>query len=280
MNGYRVCALITCHNRRAKTLQCLHALFGNSLPEEIYLHIILVDDGSSDGTSEAVTREFSQVEILRGDGNLYWNRGMHKAFAAALSTGFDAYLWLNDDTILYPDAIVRLLETASALASRIGNPCVVVGSTEDDSGRLTYGGGVAVSRLRRFKYRKVWDALYPVECEAMNGNCVLIPGGAALVVGNIDPAYEHAMGDMDYSLRAREAGVRVFVAPGFIGKCDNNLAANTYQDMALPFAKRWKLMVGPKGLPPSSWCRFTRRHGGMLWPIYFVWPYLRQLGKL
>lgn len=202
---------------------------------------------------------------------------MHLAFAKALSIGFDAYLWLNDDTTLYPDAISRLLATSLALAPQAGKPCVIVGSTEDDAGKLSYGGSVAVSRIRRFQYRKVWDAENPVECEAMNGNCVLIPGEVAAVVGNIDPAYEHAMGDIDYALRARRAGMRVFVAPGFIGKCANNPVGNTHRDAKLSFFMRWRLMVGPKGLPPASWYRFTRRHGGSLWPFYFVWPYIKQV---
>ena len=42
--------------------------------------IIFVDDGSTDGTAEAVARSFPETTILTGDGSLFWNRGMHVAF--------------------------------------------------------------------------------------------------------------------------------------------------------------------------------------------------------
>jgi len=94
----KIAALITCHNRRAQTLACLEALYQNALSQDYSLHVILVDDGSTDGTGEAVRELYPSVEIIRGDGNLYWNKGMYRAFGHAMETGFDAYLWLNDDT--------------------------------------------------------------------------------------------------------------------------------------------------------------------------------------
>lgn len=272
-----IAVLLTCHNRRDKTLACLRALFGNVLPPHASIHVVMVDDGSTDGTAAAVAGEFPGVEILQGSGGLYWNRGMHMAFGHALKRGFDGYLWLNDDTELYPDSIMRLVASASDMYSETGVPCVIVGSTEDDDGRLSYGGSVTHSRLRRFRFYKVWNKDREVECEAMNGNCVLVPAQVADAVGNIDPVFEHAMGDVDYALRVRSKGMRVFAVRGFVGRCANNSLANTYMDPSLPLRKRWRLMTGAKGLPPASWYRLTRRHGGVLWPLHFAWPYLKQL---
>ncbi len=273
----RIAVLITCHNRRDKTLICLRALFASELLAEVELHVILVDDGSTDKTAQFVAHEFPQVEILFGDGNLFWNRGMHRAFARAMEVGFDGYLWLNDDTVLYPKTVERLVSTANRLSKGQNQFCIVVGATEDDQGTLTYGGSIAVNRLQRFKFRKVWNADQPVECEAMNGNCVLIPHEVAKKIGNIDPEFEHAMGDIDYSLRARSAGFRVFSAPGFVGRCTANPIAHTFQDRSLGLKERWKFITSRKGVPVKSWYRFTRRHGGLFWPMYFVSPYLKQL---
>jgi GT2 family glycosyltransferase len=271
----KIAVLITCHNRCHKTLACIQAIFSSHLPEIATIHVILVDDGSTDGTRESIREKFPSVEIIVGDGNLFWNRGMHIAFSRALEIGFDAYLWLNDDTILYPDAISRLISTAIDLKSRLHIPCVVVGATANNTGKLTYGGSVAVNRIRRFQYRKVWDAHIPVECEVMNGNCVLISRDVAEVVGNIDPEFEHAMGDTDYALRVRKAGMRVFVAPGFAGTCDINPIAGTFSDERLNVVDRWRHITSRKGLPLRSWHRFTKRHGGMFWYLYFVWPYIK-----
>ena len=275
----RIAVLITSYNRCRKTLECLSALFDSKLSEGVSLHVVLVDDGSTDDTVESVIKAFPQVEIINGDGNLFWNRGMHLAFARALEVGFDHYLWLNDDTVLYTDAIKRLLITSNDLFSKLNCACIVVGSTEDDDGQLSYGGSIAINRLRRFQYRKVWSLDHSVECEVMNGNCVLIPHEVTALVGNIDASFEHAMGDIDYALRARAVGVPVYVAPGIIGKCSNNLLTNTFYDVKLSFSKRWMHITSRKGLPPASWYLFTRRHGGVLWPLYFAWPYLKVLLK-
>jgi GT2 family glycosyltransferase len=238
-------------------------------------HVIVVDDGSTDGTSDAIGEEFPEITILSGDGNLFWNSGMHWAFDHALKTGYEAYLWLNDDTILFPDSFHRLLSSFQEVSQRSGPDCVVVGSTKDHDGRLSYGGSISISRLRRFQYQKVWDAKHSVECHVMNGNCVLIPHCVVDRVGNIDPKFEHAMGDTDYALRVRAAGGRVFVAPGFIGECSNNPVASTFLDRDLSLKKRWKHINSRKGLPFRSWFRFTQRHGGILWPLYFAMPYIK-----
>lgn len=272
----RIATLITCHNRREKTLACLDALFANRLPEDVSLHVILVDDGSTDGTSDAVRTRYPSVELIKGDGNLYWNKGMHCAFGRAMETGFDGYLWLNDDTVLYSTAIESLTHAWRITRDQGGRPGIVVGSTQDpETGSLTYGGVIADSRLRPFSYTLVEPQSLPIECHAMNGNCVLVPHDIAQVVGNLDPRFAHAMGDTDYGLRARKAGFKLWIAPSFVGSCDRNSSDGTFTDRALPLGLRWKRMMQPKGLPLASWWLFTSRHGGLLWSLYFVWPYLK-----
>ncbi len=274
----RIAVLITCHNRREKTLACLEALYVNVLPEGVTLHVVLVDDGSTDGTEAAVRERFPSVEILHGDGNLYWNRGMHRAFARAMEIGFDGYLWLNDDTVLYPTALQKLIETWRERTVATGVDALYVGSTQDaQTGQHTYGGVVRHSRWKPFRYSLVQPGEMPMECHTLNGNCVLIPHRVANRLGNLEPCFAHAMGDTDYGLRAGKAGIRIWVTPGYVGVCGWNDITGTYHDSTLPLGVRWKKMMHPKGLPPSSWRVFTQRHGGMLWPVFFFWPYLRVL---
>lgn len=273
----RVAVLLTSHNRCEKTLSCLASLYSAIIPHSWSSHVIIVDDGSTDGTEIAIRAHYPTVEILRGDGCLFWNRGMHWAFAHAMKRDFDFYLWLNDDTVLDSDALVKLADTYRDLSAAHGEKFVVVGSTRDEEGRLSYGGSVAQGKLRRFQYRKVWDSSKPVECEVMNGNCVLIPRLVAEIIGNLDPVFEHAMGDTDYALRVRRAGGRIFAAPGFVGVCSNNPVTQTFMDKQISLAARFKHITSRKGLPIKSWLCFTRRHGGILWPLYFAWPYFKTL---
>jgi len=116
MTRDRIAVLITCHNRKPKTLACLTALFNQTPPSSATTDVYLVDDGSTDGTAEEVHQAYPQVKILQGDGSLFWNGGMRKAFSEALKYDYDYYLWLNDDTILYPEAIASLLTTSHHIA--------------------------------------------------------------------------------------------------------------------------------------------------------------------
>lgn len=269
----KLSVLITCHNRKATTLACLESLFKNSLPDGYLLEVFLVDDGSTDGTADAVRALFPWVRVLSGDSNLFWCRGMHKAFEIALQGNYDYYLWLNDDTTLRTDALSRLLECEAAQGHR--KPVIVVGSTVDaDTGELTYGGVVRSSRFRPTTFQRVVPGDVPQRCDSMTGNIVLIPSKVAQAVGNLDPVFEHAMGDTDYALRARRLGFEVWAGPGVFGTCGNNSNAGTYLDASQPLSRRWRQMMSRKGLPWRSWLVLTRRHAGPLWLLYFAWPYV------
>lgn len=271
-----VCALLTCFNRRDTTLACLRALGASTGVEHVELHAVLVDDGSSDGTAQAVRAEFPWVEVVVSDGSLFWCRGMHLAFETAFRKGFDHYVWLNDDTTLRNEALAGLLACEAWLRARTDAPVIVVGNTVDPvTGAHTYGGERQPSALASFRVERIAPGPAPQRCDTMTGNIVLIPALAAECVGNIDPAFEHAMGDTDYALRARRLGVELWVAPHVHGSCAHNSVAGTYLDASLPTTERWKRMLHRKGLPWRSWLTFTRRHTGVMWPLYFAWPYAK-----
>jgi GT2 family glycosyltransferase len=272
----RICALITCFNRREKTIACLDALAASAGFNAGQLHAVLVDDGSTDGTAQAVRERFPWVQVLQADGALFWCRGMHLAFETAMRAEFDAYLWLNDDTMLQPDALSRLRDASLALERISGAPVIVVGSTVDAmTGALTYGGERRPSRLAPLRIERVQPATSPQRCDSMTGNIVLISAEAARRVGNIDPVFEHSMGDTDYALRANKLGVQVWVDAGVHGTCSYNSAQGTWCDASQPLRRRWKDMMSRKGLPWRSWLAMTRRHAGPLWPLYFALPYVK-----
>lgn len=273
----RIAVLLTTFNRRPLTLQCLEALFAQEVAG-VTLQVFLVDDASSDGTAEAVAERFPGVHIEHGSGELYWVRGMHRAFASALAIGFDYYLWFNDDTLLHADALARLLATA-AEKERGGAPPIVTGSTSDPlTGVFTYGG---------FCWRSKWippllrhvhpDPDAAVECVTMNGNFTLIPQAVAQIIGNLDPHFQHSLGDIDYGLRATAAGFHVYAVPGYIGTCSDNSVSGTWRDADLSLRQRWKQMQSPKGSPWKEWSYFARRHMGPLWPLYAVSPYVKLI---
>ena len=273
-----IAILITCHNRKEKTLSCLEAIYINILPEKYFLDVYLVDDGSKDGTGQAVHERYPKVHIIKGDGNLYWNGGMRVAFNAAMEKGFDYYMWLNDDTQLYPSAIKTIISVSSKLSAQINNSVVVVGSTQESlSGGISYGGLRRMSWWRPLNFTLVSPSNIPEICDTMNGNCVLIPREIASAVGNLEESFIHSMGDIDYGLRAGKAGFCIYVSPGFVGQCKCNPIDQTFLDDRLSLTMRWKKIISVKGLPPRQRYVLVSRHAGLLWPFVWVWPYIKLL---
>jgi GT2 family glycosyltransferase len=271
-----IAVLVACHNRRETTLSCIRRLHEQAGADG-KIEIFIFDDGSTDGTSDAILAEFKHINLLHGDGNYYWCGGMRMAFAAALARDFDFYLWLNDDTDLDGEALQRLLDVHKSVIASSPVGAIVVGSTRDPkSEKLSYGGWRGLSRYNRLSFAKVEpDRLKPLECDSMNGNCVLISRAVAQRVGNLDPVFTHGMGDLDYGLRARKRGCRIWIAPGFIGSCKQNTGKGLWSDSSAPLWDRWKRLLGPKGLPLNEWLTFTRRHAGWLWPLHWANPYLK-----
>ena len=71
-----IVALACCRNRRQLTLSAISDLYGQNLSNDIKLSIVLVDDSSSDGTSQSVLDLYPNVELVDGSGDLYWAGGM------------------------------------------------------------------------------------------------------------------------------------------------------------------------------------------------------------
>lgn len=286
MNCDRLAALLTCHNRKSMTLACLKALFNQELPNEVTIDAYLVDDGSTDGTAEAVAQSYPQVKILQGDGSLFWNGGTHLAFAEASKYDYDFYLWLNNDTFLDPNALSNLLETYNYLRDQSEHRAIITGSTCDSKTKaLTYGGVVRRSRWRPLKFDLVEPGEQAKRCDTMNGNCVLIPRSVVQIVGNLEPAFTHYAGDWDYGLRARRQGCTVWIAPGYVGTCSQNYQPGSEADSPIDIGEGLKKLSQPKGLPVREqvlhpfweWKVFAQRYGGLLWPIYWLIPYRRLL---
>lgn len=282
MNNTKVsiAAIITCYNRKEKTLTCLKNLMSQDGIENVDLTVYLVDDGSTDGTGDAVKKNFPQVNLFKGNGTLYWNGGMRFAFSVAKKSDYDYYLWLNDDTFLYSDALKLLLDTSNSIRSQKGGDVIVTGTINDiDTGKVNYGGRIKKSKFQPLKFIQLENSTEPQQCDTFNGNVVLIPRNVAKKIGNISPEYskQHG-GDIDYGLRAKYAGFESWVAPGFIGECASNTTEGTLFDKKLPFKERIKIMKTPHGVPPAKeWMVFSKRHAGFLWPIYWIRTMVRVI---
>ena len=268
----KLAILLTVHNRKEKTLQCLRCLDQQEYDKEkLKVEIYLTDDGSTDGTSDAVRSEFPNVHIVQGDGSLFWNRGMIAAWNEAAKEDFDFYLWLNDDTFIYQDVIDRLIVSSHNHVDQavvVGATCAVGNHTE-----ITYGGwaGGLVQNLTKEQ-----------KCDTFNGNIVLIPRSVYKVLGTNDPYYRHCLGDFDYGYRAKANGIEAWLAVGIMGECDKHERPTVWMDPSQPFSKRWKNFNSPTGNNPFEFFYYRKKNFGFFPAcktfisnyLHFLFPYL------
>jgi len=267
-----IAVLITCHNRRTTTIKCLKSLYSCHLQKNNIIQTYLVDDGSTDGTGDAVKLEFPEVEIIKGDGTLYWCGGMKLAFGTAIKKGYDFYLWLNDDTILNDNALNILLNTYFLLYEQIRKDVIVVGSVCDNSNvKTTYGGLQRVRWWRPLHYELVQPSQVPQRCDLFNGNCVLIPERIANATGNMSNSYKQGPGDIDYAKRANRKGFSAWICPGYIGICSKNEVLEKWKDKKLPVKERVKALRHPIDIiRTKDWVVYSKKYHKALFPYFFI----------
>jgi GT2 family glycosyltransferase len=273
----RIVALLASHNRCAETLACLSSYFAQNVGPDVSLSAVVVDDGSDDGTAAAVQERFPNTHVIIGRGDLFWARSMAIAEEAARTYDPDYLLWLNDDVILDEGAVRNLMDTVVRASS---NGCIVAGAVRDPvTGKVTYSG-VRRSRVHPLRVVLIPPTERPVEIDTFDGNVVLVPRAACERVGGIDGEFEHASADHDYGLRAAKAGVPRLLAPGTVGTCVFNRCEEPWADPTLTVRERFQVLVSSKGHPPRSRARYLRRHGGPVWPLFWLAPYIRALPSL
>ena len=238
-------ALFTCFNRKGKSIHAIESLLSGN--PGIDFTFLVVDDGSTDGTAEALKARDFPVRILRGD------------------TDYDYLLMMNDDVDFYPGCI-------EAMAAQSGGRDVIVGATEDTAGKLSYSG---IQYEKGIHYR----FMDPGETEpaaTMNANCVLIPYALFRKTGSMDPHYHHSLGDFDYGFALRKAGGTLRVSQNYVGLCCDNPQTGTWHDRSLPLKQRLKKKESIKGDPIGPWFYYLKKHFGLFTAIKSsLTPYIR-----
>lgn len=265
----QIAVLLTVFNRKDKTLTCLRQLFNQQLVENVKLDVYLVNDGCTDGTPEAVREEFPKVHVINADGNLFWNRGMYTAWdTAAKAKDYDYYLWLNDDTFVYPYMLLMLMKSVE----QTDNQSIIIGATQSsDHKKITYGGRIDGNKI------PIPDGNLQ-EVKHFNGNIVLVPKNVYEQLGNLDYYFSHSKGDFDYGLRAFKAGIKMYQAGKILGECEEHPSLDRWCDPTIPFRKRWLMLHRPNGMPPKEIFHLEFRHYGILKAsFHFLTIYIRCL---
>lgn len=237
----KIAVIVTVHNRRCTTMRCFELFHKMHGLDKFDFDFYMVDDGCTDDTVEFVSREFPHIRILKGDGKLYWNRGMWFAWREASCKSHDFYLWLNDDTMLFENALELLFDDYNALyENTIVSGCCCDTETQT---KATYGGW----RDRCL----VSPNGTPQEVEKINGNFVLIPNSVYCRIGNLNPYFRHSFGDFEYGERARKNGIGLFISSFFIGTCNRHDYKKCF-DKNISLLLRLKYLYSPLGPHPMD----------------------------
>jgi len=254
---------MTCHNRRQKTINCLRSLYGCKLPPGYQFEVFLVDDASIDGTSEAVKNDFPKVNVIPGNGKLFWNRGMLLAWETATRLKyFDFYLWLNDDTILFYYAFNILLQKTQ---TKDGKQILVGATCSSNLNDVTYSG------FQFYKTKLIPNGEWQ-NCDYFNGNIVLIPAIVFKKIGFLDSRFTHTLGDFDYGMRATKMGILNLLSPLVLGICETTPTVPKWRNTDYTVLERIHHLYSPLGNNPNDFFIIDSRQYGYIKAIihYFT----------
>lgn len=294
----KIAVLYTCFNRKEKTLASLESCYkalrknlGEVVPEGIEVEVFLTDDGCTDGTPEAIRKQFADktIHILKGTGNMFWAGGMRFAWNEAMNMQkeWDFYLLLNDDTYLLESAFIELINTHLYCINKYGKSGIYSGITCDpiNSEMITYGGVIFVNKLRGV-YKKLGKSSIPQMCDMTNANIMLVHKNVVSKIGILNKDYIHGAADFDYTYTARKNDIPVLITANHCGICDfdhmndndhkNKLCSMTLKDRKKYFSnpitsgKDYELLI-KRTVPLKYPITWIFRKLNLYCPSFYFW---------
>lgn len=275
-----VSIIIPVHNRKLITQKILSQLslqineYTNSSEDHFVIEyqILVVDDGSIDGTSSLIRQEFSSVKIIKGNGNLWWTGAIVKGMEYAIANlKPDYFLWLNDDLILSSSFIRELSLTCYDLykleSQDIDNNSssifanenleknskgVILGGivmAEKYPDWIAFGGikeGIPVRSVAEFSRQNTKSV------DRLSGNIFLFSKKVSESIGLPDcKRFQHYGGDMEYSIRGQKKEFLVLLYNKLKASCEYEvediiryLPVWMQWYLASNLKEKWKLITG------------------------------------
>ena len=251
-------------NRVADTLECLDSLAGMDYPS---FSIVVVDNGSTDGSPEAIERwggEHLPLKQIRNAENRGFVRGSNQGMRHALSTDTDYVFLLNNDTVVEPDALSLLVATAERSGERSGER---TGERLGDTGMVgpkiyQYGkdnvldsaGTRAIPWLAQgflIGHGEVDHGQYdnPGELPYVTGTALLVRRAVLEKVGLMDEDYFCYFDDFDWGLKARKAGYRLRLEPGAVVHHKGSQTAGLNSSFYVHHMVRSRILFARKNVP-------------------------------
>lgn len=220
--------------------------------------ILLVDNGSTDGSVAAASAEFADVTVIRSESNLGYAGGCNLGLTNARG---EFALLLNDDAVVTEGLLEKLISTMQA--DRTIAVCQPKILSITDPGRFDYAGA-AGGEMDRYGFPfcrgRIFDTCemdlgqydIPTEIFWASGACCLVRCGLVRDVGLFDTDFFAHMEEIDLQWRLRNRGFRSVSVPGAVARHDagSTLSADTPLKVFLNHKNSLMMMV--KNLPATS----------------------------
>jgi len=266
-HSVKIAVVVPVRNRKEITLHCLKQL-QDLKKDGFVLDLIVIDDGSTDGTPEAVTQEFPDAILLRGDGNLWWAEGVNTGYRYALENGYDFVYTINDDIEFKPDALQVLYDTLKLNKNAVCSS-VFLSRTERD--RILIAGLRFKGLFKKLRspitgeFKSSYRGMI-LEADCMPTRSVLLPIEAIRATGLLDSKHlPHGNSDYDYFIRVKRRGYALLV----------NLDSQIYSDYS---AGNFHYLILNKGLKDLFQSLSGIKYGDRFRALYYL--VLRTHGPL
>jgi GT2 family glycosyltransferase len=209
----RLSVILVNYHGASDTLECLRSLSESTFRD---CDIFVVDNASGDGLVSMIAAEFSTVIFIQNPKNVGFARGNNIAIQQALDRKADYILLLNNDTLVAPDTLQRLIDRMEGDTSiGIAGPKIYYASPSD---HIWYAGGhynVHSGTASHIGIGEVDSALYDVPCatQYVTGCCLLARRRVYETVGLLDESFFAYLEDVDFCHRARLAGFGIVYEP-------------------------------------------------------------------
>ena len=204
-----VSVIIPCLNVRDELPDCLNSLEGQTYSN---LEIVVVDNGSTDGTGQYVSKHYPSAKLLRSERNLGYSGGCH--YGAIVSDG-EFLLFCDSDIKAKPNAVNELISAMEA-DGRIGVAQSKMLLARDPSRIESMGGYFTSTGILYQEDRDRLDQGFdgaPREVFGAKGAFLAIRRDVYFELGGFDVDYIAQYEDTDVCWRAWLAGQRVVVVP-------------------------------------------------------------------
>lgn len=248
------------HNRRAITLQCLRSIERLNT-DGLEIHTVIVDDGSTDGTSEAVAREYPHVEVVSGDGNLWFTEGTNVGLRAALKHSPDYILMINDDQVFDSDALSVMVETAEKYPRSVIGSLLLLWDRPHLLFQVSPKWETFMGGWRHWYKQTVWSIPdRPWKVDLIVGNCLLVPAEAFRTAGLMNSKDYPNYGDAEFTPRLKRLGWELLIEPRARVFCQpNNVPVKV---MKASLTSKVKMLVTDTGHPHNLLRRFRSMWDG------------------